>query len=200
MPTWWGCRYTSYSSGCARLAGKVRQCAPTKLGRGTGHRFDRAQRPRYPEREPQFSDSLDDCMSRKTARIGLTSLVLAVAFGGLLYSTLSEGTEYYKHVDEVLANPAQWEGKHLQLHGFAKDVRRARESLDWRFEVHSNGEVIHAQYTGIAPDTFKDDSEVVLKGVLQPDGTFVVSEDGVMAKCPSKYEAQPGIVSSSGTQ
>jgi len=139
-------------------------------------------------------------MSRKTARIGLTSLVLVLAFGGLLYSTLREGTEYYKHVDEVLASPEQWQGKRLQLHGFAKDVRRARESLDWRFEVHSNGKVINAQYTGIAPDTFKDDSEVVLKGTLQPDGTFVVAEDGVMAKCPSKYEAQAGVAAASSTQ
>ena len=44
-------------------------------------------------------------MSHKAAKIGLTCVVLVLAFGGLLYSTLSEGTEYYKHVDEVMANP-----------------------------------------------------------------------------------------------
>ena len=38
------------------------------------------------------------------------------------------------------------------------------------------------------PDTFKDGSEVVIKGTLGPDG-FVVEPNGVMAKCPSKYEA-----------
>jgi hypothetical protein len=38
-------------------------------------------------------------MSQKAAKIGLTCVVLVLAFGGLLYSTLSEGTEYYKHVD-----------------------------------------------------------------------------------------------------
>ena len=41
-----------------------------------------------------------------------------LAFAGLLWSTLREGTEYYKHVDEVMANPQQWEGKPLQLHGY----------------------------------------------------------------------------------
>jgi hypothetical protein len=30
---------------------------------------------------------------------------------------------------------------------------------------------------------------VVLKGTLSPDG-FHVAPDGVMAKCPSKYEAK----------
>jgi cytochrome c-type biogenesis protein CcmE len=129
-------------------------------------------------------------MSHKATRIGITGLVLVLAFTGLMYSTLSEGTEYYKHVDEVMANPAEWEGKRLQVHGYAKDIRRARDAFRWRFELHNNGKVIHATYEGIAPDTFENDSEVVMKGTLQPDGTFVVSKDGIMAKCPSKYEAQ----------
>ena len=44
-------------------------------------------------------------MSNKAVKIGLTVVVLALALGGLLRATLREGTEYYKHVDEVLANP-----------------------------------------------------------------------------------------------
>jgi cytochrome c-type biogenesis protein CcmE len=46
---------------------------------------------------------------------------------------------------------------------------------------------VTAFYTGIVPDTFKDGSEVVLAGVLTPDG-FRVAPNGVMAKCPSKYQ------------
>ena len=124
-------------------------------------------------------------MSHKAAKIGLTSLVLVLAFGGLLYSTLSEGTEYYKHVDEVMASPQQWEGKNLQVHGFAKDVRRARNSLEYHFNVENNGKVIKAIYTGIAPDTFKDDSEVVVRGKLSSDGTFHVVPDGVFGVQPN---------------
>lgn len=126
-------------------------------------------------------------MSQKTVRLGLTSVVLALAFGGLLYSTLSEGTEYYKHVDEVMAEPAAWHGKPMQLHGFASNIMRRPDSLDYQFEVASNGSVVKAHYSGIVPDTFKNGSEVVLKGTLGPDG-FHVKPDGVMAKCPSKYE------------
>ena len=59
-------------------------------------------------------------MSQKATKIGLTCVVLVLAFGGLLYSTLSEGTEYYKHVDEVMADPGAWYGKNLQLHGFVQ--------------------------------------------------------------------------------
>ena len=128
-------------------------------------------------------------MSQKAKKIGLTCVVLVVAFGGLMYTTLSEGTEYYKHVDEVMADPGPWYGKNLQLHGFVQgEPARKRDSLEYRFDVQSNGKVIRAFYTGIVPDTFKAESEVVLKGTLEKDGTFHVAKDGVMAKCPSKYD------------
>ncbi len=126
-------------------------------------------------------------MKHKAAKIGLTSLVLALAFGGLLFTTLGEATEYYKHVDEVMGQPEQWYGKKLQLHGFAKEVTRKPSSLEYRFQVESNGQTVTATYKGVVPDTFKNDAEVVLKGTLSPEG-FAVVPNGVMAKCPSKYE------------
>ena len=128
-------------------------------------------------------------MKHKAVKVGFTSLVLAVAFGGLLYSTMGEATEYYKHVDEVMVDPEPWYGKKLQLHGYAKQVTRKPNSLEYRFHVESNGETVVATYKGVVPDTFKDDAEVVLKGTLTQEG-FTVSPNGVMAKCPSKYEPQ----------
>ena len=132
-------------------------------------------------------------MNSKLVRVGLTTCVLVLAFGGLLWSTLREGTEYYKHVEEVSAQPNAWYGKKLQLHGYVvpDSILRKRDSLDYRFQVQSKGAVIPARYSGIVPDTFKDEAEVVLKGTLTPHG-FVVEPNGVMAKCPSKYEAKPG--------
>jgi cytochrome c-type biogenesis protein CcmE len=132
-------------------------------------------------------------MNSKLVRVGLTTCVLVLAFGGLLWSTLREGTEYYKHVEEVSAQPDAWYGKKLQLHGYVvpDSILRKRDSLDYRFQVQSKGAVIPARYSGIVPDTFKDEAEVVLKGTLGPDG-FTVDPNGVMAKCPSKYEPKPG--------
>ena len=46
-------------------------------------------------------------MTSKTLKIAATAAVLVLAFGALLYSTLQEGTEYYKHVDEVASNPGE---------------------------------------------------------------------------------------------
>jgi cytochrome c-type biogenesis protein CcmE len=135
-------------------------------------------------------------MSHKAAKLGITGLVLALAFGGLLYTSLGESAEYYKHVEEVMATPESaqaWYGKQLQLHGYvaAKSWLQKPGSLEYRFEVQSSGKTVKAYYTGILPDTFKEGSEVVLKGELKEDG-FHVKPDGVLAKCPSKYEAKSG--------
>ena len=138
-------------------------------------------------------------MKNKGLKIGLTTLVLTLTFGGLLYTTMAEGTEYYKHVDEVMAQPDQWYGKKLQLHGFVvpNSINRNPKSMDYWFQVQSNGKLVSAKYTGVVPDTFKSDSEVVLKGELSSAG-FKVQPNGVMAKCPSKYEAKPGSAPPSG--
>ncbi len=139
-------------------------------------------------------------MTHRYIKIGITSIVLVLAFSGLLWSTLREGTEYYKHVDEVMADRAAWEGKPLQLHGFVVPgtIRRKADSLDFIFDVQSNGSVVNASYSGIVPDTFKDDSEVVLKGELTPTG-FETAPNGVMAKCPSKYEEATKFEGSTAT-
>ena len=107
--------------------------------------------------------------------------------------------------DEVTGDLAAWQGKKLQVHGFIvnESIMRRPDTLDYRFEIENNGEVIKAEYSGIVPDTFKSGAEVVVKGQLGVDG-IVVAPNGVMAKCPSKYEpkaaAVPPTASLSGGQ
>ena len=137
-------------------------------------------------------------MTHRYIKIGLTAAVLVLAFAGMLWSTLREGTEYYKNIDEVMTNSAQWQDKKLQLHGYVvpNSIFVKKDTLEYRFKVQNNparasegGTVVNVTYTGIVPDTFKDEAEVVLKGRLSPQG-FHTDPGGVMAKCPSKYEAQ----------
>ena len=133
-------------------------------------------------------------MKSKSIKIAVTAAVLALGIGGLFYSTLADGTEYYVHVDEVMNDPSAWQGKRLQLHGYVvdKSIFVKPQTLEYKFQIQNKGSVVPATYTGIVPDTFKDGSEVVLKGHLGANG-FAVEPNGVMAKCPSKYVAgQPG--------
>jgi|SRR5436190_23739512 cytochrome c-type biogenesis protein CcmE len=127
-------------------------------------------------------------MSQKTAKVGITVLVLATAFGVLLYTSLGESMQFYKYTDEVMANPTAWQGKNLQVHGFVVPGSIAMKpgTLEYRFDMQRNGKVMRAFYTGIVPDTFKNDSEVVLTGRLSSEGFHATD---MTAKCPSKYDA-----------
>jgi cytochrome c-type biogenesis protein CcmE len=132
-------------------------------------------------------------------KIAVTAVVMATAFGVLLYTTMGESMQYYKYVDEVMAEPATWHGKHLQVHGYvvSGSIGKKPDTLEYRFDIQRNGKVVRAFYTGIVPDTFKDESEVVLTGQLTDKG-FHATE--MTAKCPSKYEEAPATLKSSGAE
>ena len=131
-------------------------------------------------------------MPSQGVKVLLTSGVLIAAFVGLMWTTMQDGTQYYKHVDEVMVDPDAWVGKRLQVHGYASNITWKKSTLDYRFEVEKNGHVVSAEYTGIVPDTFQDESEVVVSGRLE-GGILIVEPGGIMAKCPSKYEPKPSI-------
>jgi cytochrome c-type biogenesis protein CcmE len=135
-------------------------------------------------------------MTRQKRKIVSGLVTLSLLVGGIVYlfaSSAGEAFEYYKHVDEVLANTAQWEHKHLQMHGFVVPgsikhrFDKEHSQVEYKFDVVNCGATIEARYSGTVPDTFKDRAEVVLKGQLS-DGKFVANE--VSAKCPSKYQAK----------
>ena len=118
----------------------------------------------------------------------------AVAF--LLSRSLKEGAESYKHVDEVMANLGSMHGKRLQVHGYVVDgsIERKNDTLEYRFKIETRDPrphaVLNASYTGLVPDPFKSGAEVVARGMLGENDRLEVIPDGIMAKCPSKYEAE----------
>ena len=136
-------------------------------------------------------------MSRQKRKIVSGLLTLGLIIGGityLFYSSAGEAFEYYKHVDEIMANPSQWSHKHVQMHGFVvpgtikKRFDKEHQLIEYKFDVVNCGQQMEARYSGTVPDTFKDRAEVVLKGKLA-DGRFDARE--ISAKCPSKYQARP---------
>jgi cytochrome c-type biogenesis protein CcmE len=128
-------------------------------------------------------------MSTKTVRVAVSAAVIISAFGFLLVKTATEGAAYYKHVDEIAGQHEQWYGRKMNLHGFVVkgSIETNPKTLEWRFQIQNQGHFLKATYQGVVPDTFKDESEVVIKGILGPDG-FEVQPGGVTAKCPSRYE------------
>jgi cytochrome c-type biogenesis protein CcmE len=128
-------------------------------------------------------------------RILVSAVVVVGAFSMLFFAMAQKDALFYKHVDEVMTSPDQWYGKHMQLHGFVDGtVMQRPNTLEYRFSIKNGASMVPAMYTGVVPDTFKEGSEVVLKGELARDG-FHVERDGIMAKCPSKYQPADGAAS-----
>jgi cytochrome c-type biogenesis protein CcmE len=134
--------------------------------------------------------------SRSAAlKVVATVLVIGGAVAVLLTASISKGAEYYKHVDEVMTNADGWRGKRLQVHGNVVDgsIEQKPGTLEYRFKIETRDPrphaVITANYTGLVPDTFKSGAEVVATGKLGEGDALQVIPDGIMAKCPSKYDA-----------
>ena len=93
-------------------------------------------------------------MSHKATKIGVTSLVLAHRVRRPAVTTLGESMQYYKYVDEVMAEPREWEGKKLQVHGYVvpgsigRKKRLAR--LD-RFDMQRNGKMLRPTTRASSP-------------------------------------------------
>ena len=137
-------------------------------------------------------------MAHRNIKIIVTAVVLASAFGFMMWTTMRDGAEYFKHVDEVVAQRPTLDGKKLQVTGYVipGSILKKPDTLEYRFQIQNNpirsgepGNVMNISYTGLVPDTFKPEAEVVLRGKLTPDGGFATDPNGVIAKCPSKYEA-----------
>ena len=137
-----------------------------------------------------------DAPSRGGAiKIVLTVIGVFGAFALLVTATAKPGAEYYKFVDEVMKNTDSLRGKKLQVHGVVADgsIEQAKGTLLYRFKIQSRPDrpaaMITATYEGLVPDTFKSGAEVIVKGSLTADNQVAVVPDGIMAKCPSKYNA-----------
>jgi cytochrome c-type biogenesis protein CcmE len=127
-------------------------------------------------------------------KVVISVAVVTVALGGLLWASTREGAEYYKYVDEVLADAARYQGKRLRVHGDVVEgsLESDKASLRYRFKLASRAPrspaTIGAEFHGIPPDTFRAGAEVIAAGVLASDGHLLA--DKIETKCPSKYEAK----------
>ena len=134
-------------------------------------------------------------VNRKAAwKILLTVAVSAVAVSGVLWASLGQGAEYYKHVDEARASQDRLLGKRLRVHGNVVNGTLVHQAgtLDYHFVLESKSPREHAtmnvDFHGIPPDLFKPGAEVIAAGVLGNDG--MLRSDRIETKCPSKYETQ----------
>lgn len=136
----------------------------------------------------------------KGLQVALSVLVIAGAVIFLMVDSLSstDALTYFHGADEVLARSEDFIGKRIRVGGHVEPGSIAQKpgTLQWSFRVQPvegmlkhpevKDQTLAVRYEGVVPDTFEDDAEVIVTGVLDPSGVFRGQE--LIAKCPSKYE------------
>ncbi len=135
----------------------------------------------------------------RRAKIVVSLLVVGGAIGWLVHLSQRSDVDFYKYVDEVTANPQRWRGRHLLVHGnvVPGSIEKVRGTDRYRFTLETwpprPYATLRARYSGFVPDRFASCALLVAKGTLGDDGVLEVIPDGLMAKCPSKYDGpRPG--------
>ena len=118
-----------------------------------------------------------------------TGIVATMVF--ILAVGIQGGMVYYVTVSEFVETGAT-AGDNFRINGNVEpgSIERKPGGARVLFVMTEGSESLTVDYEGIIPDTFVDDANVVVHGVLQADGTFKADE--LLAKCPSKYEAADG--------
>ena len=154
-----------------------------EIGAAQGRRVPALPRPHTPQ----------PLLRRKRVLIPGLAVLLAISYLG--YVAFSGAAMYYLTVDELLARGAAAYGEDVRLSGkvLPDSVETDPATNTLRFSIadkkNTTGTSIPVVYSGVVPDAFKPDADVVLEGKLTTAGTF--EADNLLVKCPSKYQARP---------
>lgn len=124
----------------------------------------------------------------KSRRMKFTLLIVAatlIIFGWLTIGIEEEAVPYVT-VAELQAKQGTREQDRFRLGGLveAGSIAYSSDRLSVDFVVVQGGMRLPVHYSGLTPDLFKDEAEVIIEGVYH-DSIF--SADNLMTKCASRY-------------
>lgn len=117
-------------------------------------------------------------------------VLMAGALAYLFFSGMKTSMVYYRTLEELESAARSRIGEGVRLAGWVKEDSVSGSVLDGEinFVMTDGKRELPVRYSGQIPDTFKEGSEVVLEGVYKAQPVFVATT--LLAKCPSKYEAE----------
>ena len=122
-------------------------------------------------------------------RVVVGILVIFVALGYLIFTSIKETTVYYLTVSELQAQTESLKGERVRIAGnvAAGSVHRDVATSSVRFMVYDESGELPVVHKGMVPDVFSEDVEVVVEGVYTGDEFHSTT---LLAKCPSRFEDQ----------
>ena len=120
----------------------------------------------------------------------VVALVIFASIGYLIYNAVeSSAASYFVTVGELQAKAASMNGQHVQVGGNVKtgSIVKGNPGDPITFVLTDGTQTLPVRYSGVLPDIFSDQVQVVVEGTYHADGTF--QADTLLTKCPSKFSA-----------
>lgn len=130
-------------------------------------------------------------MTHVHAKLIVAGILVAVAVTFLAVAGVKEGWVYYLPVDEFTAGQ-DYQDQRVRLHGIVdgEDLQVRPALLVADFDLKGDTSQVRVSYSGVIPDMFQAEREVVVEGRLDEAGVF--QADTLLTKCASKYESEDG--------
>ena len=134
---------------------------------------------------------------KRNRKFGVGALILISAIGYLVYAGVEQGSVYYFTIGEFLARKQAFADQGVRIAGrvapgsvvkktSAKGTELKFIIRDFEQVEEGNGsEGLPVEYTGVLPDMFAEERDVIVEGKYV-NGTL--RAQSIMTSCPSKYE------------
>ncbi len=122
-------------------------------------------------------------------RFFIAFLLMILGIGLLVAVSFRGSMVYYLSVSEYMQSSGRVPGP-VRVNGrvVPGSIEKEPAKMGVRFAMTDGENTLPVVYEKIVPDTFVERAEVVVEGKLDPAGVF--HADVLLAKCPSKYEAE----------
>lgn len=145
--------------------------------------------------------------------VGGILIIAAVIY--LVITNTSAGAQYFFTIEELKTRGDSVIGQNVRISGavIGDSISYDPETLTLRFTVANvpgDNDEIEAQgglaavlheavidpnrarleviYYGVQPDLLRDEAQAIMTGQMAADGIFYVEDNGLLLKCPTKYE------------
>ena len=127
----------------------------------------------------------------KQGKFYVAGVVVVLALGYSMYSAFSSAATYYLTIAELKAQGESVYTQPVRVSGKVNQgtIDQDIKNLTIRFTMVDGVETLPVVYRGVVPDLFyNSDATVVVEGQYTREG--VLEGKKLLAKCPSKYEAE----------
>jgi cytochrome c-type biogenesis protein CcmE len=124
----------------------------------------------------------------KQTKFLVGGLVVVLVIGYLIVSSMGGATQYYLTVAELETQGPS--NRIVRVNGLVDgdSIQYDARSLRLQFDLVDESGRLSVVHYDVLPDMLRDGADAVVEGKFRDGGVFEVNPNGLLLKCPSKYE------------